>query len=429
MSPAGRGAAVSQEPHVEDLPLFRIFASSLAVGLLMGLERERHPGARAGLRTFAFAALLGTLCALVAERSGSAWLMAAGLAGLAAMMVAAHWQGESAPDDPGTTTTAALLLCYLLGATLWFGYTHLVVALALTATALLHFKAELQDVSRRLSREDLVSFLQFAVIALIVLPLLPDRGYGPYAALNPHQIWLMVVLISGLSLAGYAALRLAGPRAGSVLAGLLGGLVSSTATTLVHSRHARADAAHTALSAEIILLANLVVVLRIALLVSAVAPAVLGVLWPALAGAFLSGGLVFAWRRSSLAAVSEPVVPSLSNPAELRVALGFGLAFALVLLLSAWLNDLAGARGVYAVALVAGLTDVDAISLSSLQLFKMDQLSAVQAATVITLALAANLGFKLGLAAVVGGNGLLRHLGAGFAALGAGLLGGWLFLG
>ncbi|HEX6827492.1 MAG TPA: MgtC/SapB family protein, partial [Burkholderiales bacterium] len=229
---------LTQGQGIEHLPAF---LTSLAIGLLIGLERERNPAARAGLRTFALVALLGTVAGLLSDKLTSPWPLAAGMLIVGLMTVAAYSRERDAPPDPGTTTVVAIVLCYGLGAMIWYGYATLAVMLAITATILLYFKAELHGWSRNLTRRDLVSVLQFAVLSFIVLPILPNRDYGPYQAINPHQVWLMVVLISGVSLAGYVALRLVGQRYGAPLLGLLGGLVSSTATTIVYSRHGRAD--------------------------------------------------------------------------------------------------------------------------------------------------------------------------------------------
>jgi uncharacterized membrane protein (DUF4010 family) len=226
-------------PELASLPRYVV---ALAIGLLMGLERERNPAAKAGLRTFALTALLGVLAAHLATEFGELWLIAVGLFLVGSMMIAAYLRLPQPPGgDPGTTTVAALMLCYGLGVLVWHDEVQLAVMLGIAATMLLYFKPELRGLSQRMSRHDLLSVLQFAVLALIILPLLPNRNYGPYGALNPYQIWWMVVLIAGVGLAGYAALRLVGQQRGAVMLGLLGGLVSSTATTLSFSRHARAS--------------------------------------------------------------------------------------------------------------------------------------------------------------------------------------------
>ncbi|MGC2048005.1 MAG: MgtC/SapB family protein [Gallionella sp.] len=408
-----------QGNDIEALPQF---ITSLAIGLLIGLERERNPSAKAGLRTFALVALFGTLSAMLSTKLGSSWLLIAGLLAVAGMIIAAYLNSPSEESDPGTTTVIALLLCYGLGAMIWYGLAKLAVMLAIGITVLLYFKPELRGISQRLTRRDLVAVLQFSVLTFIVLPILPDQNYGPYDAFNPHQAWLMVVLISGISLAGYTALHLAGTRYGAPLLGFLGGLVSSTATTLMYAKLSKSNRAMLNLAASVIVIAGLVVLMRLMVISAAVAYGALPGLLPVLAGGLLSGLIVvlYNWRKMNNA--TDLVIPETSNPAELHAAIGFGLLYVAVLLGSAWMKDIAGSQGLYAVALVSGLTDVDAITLSSLRLFNLDQLSEHQTVTAIAFALLANLAFKFGMVVFIGGLNLARHVAIGFAAITLGVL-------
>lgn len=394
------------------------FAISLGLGLLIGLERERNPAALAGLRTFAITALLGTLSALLSQAAGSPWIMVASLLAVAAFITGAYWGKHEA--DPGTTTQVALLACFALGAMIWYGEHTLAIMLAIVITALLYFKTELEGISRNLTRRDLVSMLQFAVVTFIVLPLLPNTNVGPYQTLNPYQIWLMVALISGISLAGYVALRVFGARHGAVLLGVLGGLVSSTATTLIYARHGRAPGKPNQLAATVILLANLVVLPRLLLLVAVLAPALLLRTTLVLGAGFLAGIAVILLHWRTLRHDGELAMPEIKNPAELRVALSFGAVYATVLVASAWLADYAGDKGLYALAFVSGLTDVDAITLSTLRLLTLGQTQAPAALTAIVLALWANLLFRLGLTAIVGNRPLAWRCLPGLAAVGIG---------
>lgn len=382
------------------------FLLSLALGLLIGLERERNPRAKAGLRTFALTALLGTLCAMLSEQVGSPWLLVVGFAAVGAIIVTAYL-GDSPPEaEPGTTTEAALLVSYILGALVWEGQQELAITLAIITTVLLYFKPEMQGIARRLTRRDLVSMLQFAVLSFVILPILPDRDFGPYHAFNPHQTWLMVVLISGISLAGYVALRLFGQRYGTLLLGLLGGLVSSTATTLVYARHGRSHDELLPLAATVIALANLVVLIRLAVLAAAVAPAILPTLLPVLASAFALGLAVTGLQWHRTVAPGELPLPETANPTELRTALGFGLLYALILFVASFVAARGDATSLYGVAAVAGITDVDAITLSSLRLFSLGSLGAPEGVRVILVAFLSNLLVKLGLAFAVGGRRL-----------------------
>lgn len=404
------------------------FATSIGIGLLIGLERERQPDLKAGLRTFSLVGLLGCISALLAQITDSGWILAAGLLATAAMMIAAHVSDPLDTGDPGTTSVVALMVCYALGAMVWFGYTSTAVMLAIATTILLYFKAELHGISKNLTPVDLRSILQFGVLALVILPILPDRDFGPYLALNAHNIWLMVVLISGVSLAGYAALRLVGAQHGAALIGLFGGLASSTATTMIFARHAKAniDLARTAM--VVILLANIVVMVRLGLLSFAVAPELAGRLLGVLAGGIVLGIAATLWGWRHLQGGEDLPLPKVTNPTEIKTALTFGGLYALILILSAWLQDMVGDRGLYLLALASGVADVDAITLSSLHMFGQDKLTAAQTITAITLATLSNLAFKTGLVVVIGGAALARRTLPGLAAIAAGLIGGLLWM-
>ncbi len=398
------------------------FATSLAVGLLMGLERERKPDAKAGLRTFALVALLGCLAALIAERTGSGWILAAGLLVVGAMMVVAHSADPREDGDPGTTSVVALMVSYSLGAAIWYGYATLAVMAAIASTVLLYFKAQLHGLSTRLTHKDLISILQFATLSFIVLPILPDREYGPFQAFNPHQIWWMVVLISGLSLAGYAALRIVGAQRGAAVIGLFGGMASSTATTLVFARNARQDEDLVRLGAVVILLANLTVLPRVVVEAFAVAPDLAIPIASVFAGGLVLGlgAMVLGWR--SMTRRDELPMPEVTNPTEMRTALSFGLLYAAVLFLAAWLQEAAGSKGLFALALASGLTDVDAITLSTLRLYNLQKVTQHHAVVAIALANLANLGFKAGLVITLGGGPLARRTLPGLLAVGLGIV-------
>lgn len=404
------------------------FLTSLAIGLLIGLERERNPSAKAGLRTFALVSLFGTLIALLADKTGAPWLLVAGLLAITGMIVAAYINTPTENNDPGTTTVAALLICYALGVLTWYGSSKLAVMLAIATTTLLYFKPELQGMSQRLSRRDLVSILQFSVLSFVILPILPDQTFGPYNAFNPHNAWMMVVLISGLSLAGYVALHWTGHRYGAPLLGVFGGLASSTATTMVYAKHSKTNNSMCRLSAVVILIASQVVLIRLAVVSALVSPAVTPQLLPSLALGLVCGLSVTLWSWSRLRTESDLPLPQTSNPTELHAALGFGLLYAVVLLCSAWLTDIAGSGGLYVVAMVSGLTDVDAITLSSLRLFSLDKLSGDQAVTAIAIAFIANMVFKFGMLFFIGGKALAQHVVGGFAAMAAGVALGLVFL-
>jgi uncharacterized membrane protein (DUF4010 family) len=411
MEPGGAG-------HL-DATLWLAVGAGLGIGLLIGLERERNPAGKAGVRTFALVSLLGTLATLTGAYVDSMWLLPVGLLAVTGMLVVAY--ARVAPqEDPGTTTVAAAGVAYLLGALAGLGEAPLAAALAIVVTALLYFKPELEGWSAALKREEQVSILQFLVITFIVLPILPDHGYGPYGVLNPRQIWLMVVLVAGVGVASYIALRVAGERHGMLLTGLLGGLVSSTATTALYARRSNESPAMAQAALVVVSLANLVVLVRVSVLAAVVAPAILARLLPVLGAALACGVAAVTFLLHRAARGAQLALPPARNPAEIGMALRFGALYALVLLAAAWLQDLVGSRGLYIATALSGLADVDPGVLSALNLFDAGRAGAATAVVAIAIALAANTLFKLGLLGWYGRGLALRAL----APFGAALAGG-----
>lgn len=406
----------------------KAFATALGIGLLIGMERERRPDSAAGLRTFSLVAMLGCLFALLEERSGSTWLLAVGLLVIAAAMIASNFSSQQEEQYRGFTSEAAIVVTYGLGAAVWFGYATLAVMLAIATTVLLYFKAELKQFSERTTPKDINSILQFAVLSLVILPILPSEDFGPYDAINPRQIWYMVVLISGLALAGYLALRIIGARHGAAVLGIFGGMASSTATTMMFSRHARDHADLVRMSAIVILIANIMVMIRIAIVSSIVAPALALPVVIVFACGIVPGVALTLYSWRILANAGELPMPEVKNPTELKTAFSFALLYAVVLLVSAWLQDKAGSSGLYIVALVSGLTDADASVLSSLRLFNLDKIAGGQAVVAVTLALMANLVFKIGLVLSIGGGKLARYALPGLLAIGGGMAVGLLIV-
>ncbi len=417
--------SILQGNGIDTLPQF---VTSLAIGLLIGLERERSPTAKAGLRTFALVALFGTLLAMIAQLTNSVWLLAVGLCLVGLMIIAAYFTPNQEESDPGTTTSAALLLCYLLGVIVWHGESRLAIMLAVTTTTLLYFKPELRGMTQRLTRKDLVSVLQFLVLTFIILPILPNQNYGPYGAFNPYHAWMMVVLISGISLAGYIALHWIRFRYGPALLGILGGLLSSTATTLAYARHGRDNENMLKLSAIVIVIASQVVMLRLLVICSIISPKLLASMLFPMGVGLMFGFVAILFGRNQLRSNADLPKPTSANPTELPAALSFALIYAVVLLASAWLSDIAGNKGLYAVAAISGLTDVDAITLSSLRLVDLGKLDAQHAVLTITIAFLSNMLLKYAMVIFIGGRQLAKMVLTGFAAIIAGVVAGLIFV-
>ena len=211
---------------------------SIALGLLVGFQRESSNSRTAGIRTFPLITLLGTVCGLSAKEY-SAWIVVAGFLGVTALLIVGNLQKLKKEDkDSGITTEAAVLLMFAIGAFLPFGEMAVAVVLTGVITVLLHFKTTLHGWVDRIGEHDLRGIMQFVLISMVILPVLPNETYDNYEALNPRDIWLMVVLIVGIGLAGYFLYKIVGDKAGVLLGGILGGLISSTATTLAYAKKA-----------------------------------------------------------------------------------------------------------------------------------------------------------------------------------------------
>lgn len=278
---------------------FRHLAIAVGLGLLVGLQRERAKSGLAGVRTFPLITMLGAICGMLALTLG-AWVLAAGFLALAAIIVVgrvALMRRRTA--DLGLTTEVAILLMFGVGATLVSGNEVVAIAVGGAVAVLLQFKGPMHGFAARLGDEDLKAIMKFALLSLVILPVLPDQPYGPYAVWNPRQIWWMVVLIVGINLGGYIAYKFFGEKSGLALGGILGGLISTTATTVSYARRTVLFADASQQAAIVIMIASTVGTLRILAEIGVVAPALLPDRWSAHrhhagpAGASFSRCLVF----------------------------------------------------------------------------------------------------------------------------------------
>ena len=385
-----------------DIPsLFQQLGIALGLGLLVGLQRESAASSLAGVRTFPLVTVLGTICGLLSQAFGG-WILAAGIIALTVIIyVGKIIEMSKGHPDPGITTEVAALLMFAVGAYLIVGDRAVAIAIGGGAAVLLHFKGELHGIVAKLGANDLKAVMQFALISLVILPVLPNRTYGPFDVLNPRNIWWMVVLIVGINLGGYIAYKFLGQRAGITLGGVLGGLISSTATTVSYAKRAAAAPGAIGPAAIVIMIASTVVFARLLLEIATVAPAFLPTAAPWLTALLLLSAVSsFAlWFRSDK---NHEEMPEQENPSELKSALVFGLIYAVVLFVVAAVKELYGSRGLYAVAALSGLTDVDAITLSTAQLVNAGRLNADDGWKLIVVAAISNLIFKAGAVAALG---------------------------
>ena len=395
-------------------PVFVQLGFALLLGLLVGLQREHAESGAAGLRTFPLITVLGTAAAMLGQTFGG-WIVAAGLLGIVALIGVSHWLAFRHEDTTrGTTTDAAMLLMYCVGALIIIGPLAAAIVIGGATAILLQFKPELHHIARRLGDADLKAIMQFVLITCIILPVLPNKTYGPFDVLNPYETWLMVVLIVGMSLGGYIAYKFFGRDAGILLGGVLGGAISSTATTVSYARLSKGTVATVASSSVVIMLASVVVYVRVLFEITVVAPEFLRTAaLPVLVMMLLTlvPALVL-WLRARR---HRTETPEPENPTQLKSALLFGLMYAVVLFALAAAESFAGDQGLYAVAGLSGLTDMDAITLSTARMVRSDPLVAADGWRLIVVAAMANMVFKAGIAGVLGGWRLLVRIALLFA--------------
>ena len=409
-------------------------AVAAGAGALIGAEREQARASHGtrdfgGVRTFPLIATLGAMAGLLAPFAGN-WLTLALLVAVVAVLAISQLKNPS--SDLGVSSEVAAVVTFVLGliaATPELLPNQprflLVFGIAAGTMALLALKRPLHDFVAKVSSEDVYATVKFVLLAVVVIPLLPDRSYGPYAVLNPQKIGLMVALVAGVSFAGYVVLRVSTGRRGLLLTGIIGGVVSSTALTLALSGRAREEPKLARIYAVAIVAACSTMFARILVIVSIVESSLLGALILPLGAMAIAGGAIVVLGYRRLGKPNPEHQVTLRNPFELRHALWFGLLYAAVLFVAKAAEAELGARGVYGSALLAGLADVDAITLSLAELHRSGK-DAGAAGPGITLAVFTNTLVKAALSAIVGGATLGKRvafelvlvLAVGAAALG-----------
>jgi uncharacterized membrane protein (DUF4010 family) len=393
-------------------PVARL-ALALALGLLVGLERGWHErlgkeGTRvAGFRTFGIIGLLGGLWAELSIFL-SPVVLGFGFLGFAIVMIVADIQSRRETHDVGATTVIAALATFGFGALATTKAYQIAVAGTVLMTLLLGSKATLHHWVEKIEEKELAAGLKLLVMTVVLLPVLPDKGYGPFQALNPFKFWLMVVLISAFSFIGYVAMRLLSERKGLIVAAAAGGLVSSTAVTVAHSKLAEENPRDARLFGGTIVIASAIMYLRIPIVAGVILPEVgLRVLIPMGCGAiacFLAAAFLLRGAKMD----GHDVTMDITNPLEFSIALRFGVYLAFVALAARAINHWFGSAGVYLLAGVSGLSDVDPITLSLAQMTN-HSVTLTTAVAGISIAAAANMIVKTTISVVTGGKKLARY--------------------
>lgn len=409
------------------LEVLQTLGLALVLGMLVGLQRELKDKQIAGFRTFGLVTVFGAVTGLVAQHTNG-WVIAAGFLGVITVIVTGNilkLQGWSASNGNrigyGMTTEVALLLMFAVGAWLPYGSWTGAAAVAGGTALILYSKPQFKGIIGRLEDKDVKAIMQFVLLSLIILPLLPNETYGPFDVFNPRLTWMLVVLITGISLSGYLLYKFLGQRAGTLLGGLLGGLISSTATTVSYARLSTGGPSIARNAAVVIVIASSMTYLRMLIEIGIMAPehfyrmaAPVGIL-----AAFTVAASWFVYRRFTNTDID---LPAQKNPSELRTAIGFAAMFVIILFLMAaankWLND----DALFLVAMVSGVADMDAITLSTAHLVSEGTIEASRGWRLILTAFVANMLFKFGIAASLGHAALWRCLIGVFCVIALGAL-------
>jgi uncharacterized membrane protein (DUF4010 family) len=414
-----------------ELAVFQRLGLAIAIGFLIGLERgwktrDEHGGERqAGIRTFTLIGFLGGLAGLLGEVGGDATTVVIGL-GIGALIIVGYVVGAQKPeDDRGMTTEVAAFITFVLGAMAVRGDMIVAAASSVVLVAILDLKHYLHQWVARIQAVELGSFITLLVISIVLLPVVPNQGFGPGGVLNPYELWWVVVLITAASFAGYIAIKIIGAGGGTLLMGVMGGVASSTALTVSASRLAAQSKGLTAPLAGAIAAASAVMFARILFIASAIAPALGRELLPP----FVAAGLVcaaFAWLQSQeTERDNKPADLQLGPPTDIRLAIQFALLLGAFALAVHYTRELLSDEWVIALAAISGLVDVDATTVTMARGVSGhgETIPLRLAFTAVLVAVAVNMAVKAGITRGIGGHDLfVRTLTMTAAAAGVAMI-------
>lgn len=392
--------------YIEQFQPYSSFLISLALGMLVGLQREWADTPAAGIRTFTFITLFGTACALVSEKSGPLFT-AIGLSGIIIFAVIAHFQIMKSPKgaESSLVTGVTMLLMFIVGMMVKSKMYLPAAALTCLIAMILHIKLELHAIAGKFSGTELSSVMQFLLITIVILPLMPDKSFGPNDALNLYNIWLMVVLIVGISLFGYILNKVAGKKSGVVGGGLIGGLISSTATSFTYSRLAASHPSSSTFHGLVILIAWLIVYFRAYAEIMIVSPDV-PILIPLIIMVLSTILMIFLVWKKNVSNGEEAAIKS--DPIDLKTAVFFAVFYAILISIFSYFKDDVKNSALFAVTFVAGILDIDAITLSTARLVDRKILGPTEGVAYVFIGLLANTFFKGILCGVIGRKPLFK---------------------
>ena len=389
-----------------DVVLVERFLISMALGALLGMEREISHGQAgeqmAGVRTFVLITLMGTILAHVSQEYP--FLIVVGGGAFIFLIIAGYM--KLGTEDVGITTEVACIIAFLLGV---LCYTEPSVAVVITIFTgiVLAIRKSAHQLAEKISEDELIDTFKFALIAFVILPFLPNKTVDPLDVLNPYKIWLIVVFISGIGYVGYLLIRIFGAKSGTGITGILGGLVSSTAVTVTMSNRSK-EVAHILFPALFAATAaNSIMFLRILVEIFVIKRILISELLVPMVGMMAAGWAAagYFWKKGASAKVDVEV----KDPFTLSPALKFGVFFAFILFISKVALIYLGEAGAYVTSLISGLADVDAITLSMATLAGTE-VSHEVAVDAIILAALSNIVAKTGMAVFFGSREFKKYM-------------------
>jgi len=406
---------VKQFVNSEVWAQYEPFLISLILGGLIGIEREfkkqrEKVSMFGGIRTFMLIALFGTLSAYAGSKISEIVVPISAIS-LATLLIIA----QIIEKTPSITSMVAALITYLVGVICYLGSIQMAAVLAVTVLFILTFKEQMHEFVKHLTVQDLFAFLKFAAVTIVIYPLLPDRTIGPYGGVNPREVWAMVVIISTIDFIGYALTKFIGSRKGIVITGLIGGLVSSTAVSATLSPLSKLNPKLINDYAAGIVGASTIMFMRIFILASIISLSFAKFLFIPCAFATLLG-LLFTYYISKQESTTGSDI-KVHNPFELSTAFKFGIFYGFILFLSKSATKIVGAIGLYTIAAISGLSDVDAITLSTSKIFSSGEIGLTTGAATILIAATVNTIFKWFLTLSMGSKELFMKTMMGFILL------------
>jgi uncharacterized membrane protein (DUF4010 family) len=392
----------------------------MGIGSVIGLERQysamkEDTSSYAGIRTFVFLVLLGFIAALF-NFLFSPWVYFAVLIGVSILIAVSYWF-TSARGDHGATTEFSSLLAFVLGSMTLIGLIEISLMITVLILLVLSSKFRIKAIVGKITAGEMYDFIRFVVMALLIFPFLPDETFGPYDVLNPKEIGWVIILTSGLGLAGYILTKFLGAKKGILLGGIVGGLVSSTAVTWIYAKKSKENEALSASCATAILAASSIMFVRVGIWTAVFSQDLFRKLLPAIALIFLAAiGItlyIFFQRRNE---TDENAEIPLKKPLDLKGALVFGLIYSLILLLVSYANENLGNSGAIISSAVAGFSDIDAITISMSKLAG-DSLDISIAAIAVLAASISNTLVKMGIGIYAGSNALRKNLLIGYGTM------------